>query len=164
MRTEILLTFPLLACSLVFGHTLVDSLAPTYESKSAAETDHEWLVSVSKYDGKRAQILGEVDHQDARGLTAPTVRRCANLKYRSGIKMRSSGFLFTGACSRSPVRRTSGIRAICISRKTQRSKSTFSVSARRINSATKISFRSSKQKSGTPRTGRGFSNKRERAT
>src|SRR5438128_7784791 len=44
-----------------------DPLAPTHDSKSAAEIDHEWQVSVSKYDSKRTEILHEVDRQDATG-------------------------------------------------------------------------------------------------
>jgi alpha-L-fucosidase len=45
----------------------VDPLAPTHDTKSAAEIDHEWQVSVSKYDGARAALLREVDRQDNDG-------------------------------------------------------------------------------------------------
>jgi hypothetical protein len=43
--------------------TGVDPLAPTHDTKSAAEIDREWQVSVSKYDGAREAILREVDRQ-----------------------------------------------------------------------------------------------------
>jgi hypothetical protein len=45
----------------------VDPLAPTHNTKSAAELDHEWQVSVSKYDGARAALLREVERQDNDG-------------------------------------------------------------------------------------------------
>jgi alpha-L-fucosidase len=47
--------------------TGVDPLAPTHDTKSAAEIDREWQVSVSKYDGVRETILREVDRQDNDG-------------------------------------------------------------------------------------------------
>ena len=62
-----LLIIPLLTCSLAFSQNPADPLAPTHDTKSAAEIDHEWQVSVSKYDNKRAEILREVDRQDATG-------------------------------------------------------------------------------------------------
>jgi alpha-L-fucosidase len=45
----------------------VDPLAPTRDTKSAAEIDREWQVSVSKYDGARAALLREVERQDNDG-------------------------------------------------------------------------------------------------
>ena len=47
--------------------TGVDPLAPTQDTKSAAEIDREWQASVAKYDGARAAILREVDRQDNDG-------------------------------------------------------------------------------------------------
>ncbi len=44
-----------------------DPLAPTRDTKSAAEIDHEWQVSVAKYDSKRAEVLKEVDSQASDG-------------------------------------------------------------------------------------------------
>ncbi len=54
----LLLIAPLLAQS-----AGTDPLAPTHDTKSAAEIDREWQVSVSKYDGAREAILREVDRQ-----------------------------------------------------------------------------------------------------
>src|SRR6202142_1377637 len=45
----------------------VDLLAPTNDTKSAAEIDREWQASVAKYDGARAAILREVERQDNDG-------------------------------------------------------------------------------------------------
>lgn len=56
-----ILWFLLTACAL--AQTSVDPLAPTDDTKSAAEIDHEWQASVAKYDAKRAAILKEVDTQ-----------------------------------------------------------------------------------------------------
>ncbi len=67
MRTQTLLILLLLTCALAFSQTPADPLAPTHDTKSAAEIDHEWQVSVSKYDSKRAEILREVDRQDGTG-------------------------------------------------------------------------------------------------
>ena len=38
-----------------------DPLAPTRDTKSAAEIDHEWQVSIAKYDSNRAEVLKEMD-------------------------------------------------------------------------------------------------------
>ena len=40
-----------------------DPLAPTRDTKSAAEIDHEWQVSIAKYDSNRAEVLKEMDSQ-----------------------------------------------------------------------------------------------------
>jgi len=66
-RSHTLLIFLLFICALAFSQTPADPLAPTHDTKSAAEIDHEWQVSVSKYDSKRAEILREVDRQDGTG-------------------------------------------------------------------------------------------------
>ena len=65
-------SFPLvlffLWCAIMLAQTAaVDPLAPTHNTKSAAELDHEWQVSVSKYDGARAALLREVERQDNDG-------------------------------------------------------------------------------------------------
>jgi alpha-L-fucosidase len=67
MRTRTPLIFLLLACVLAFSQAPIDPLAPTHDTKSAADIDHEWQVSVAKYDAKRTQILREVDRQDTTG-------------------------------------------------------------------------------------------------
>jgi len=46
-------------------------LAPTAGKKSAAEIDHEWQSSVSKYDAPRAMILRSVDAQVSDGPYRP---------------------------------------------------------------------------------------------
>ena len=66
MRTQALLAIALLTPAFALSQT-VDPDAPTHDTKSAAEIDHEWQVSVSKYDSKRAEILREVDRQDESG-------------------------------------------------------------------------------------------------
>jgi alpha-L-fucosidase len=40
-----------------------DPLAPTHNTKSAAEIDREWQAAVAKYDGARAAILKDVDRR-----------------------------------------------------------------------------------------------------
>ena len=67
MRTFFLLAVCILTSTFVFSQSAVDPDAPTHDTKSAAEIDHEWQVSVSKYDAKRAEILREVDRQDENG-------------------------------------------------------------------------------------------------
>jgi alpha-L-fucosidase len=67
MRSKTLLIVLMLTCALAFSQTPADPLAPTHDTKSAAEIDHEWQVSVSKYDSKRAQILRDIDRQDTEG-------------------------------------------------------------------------------------------------
>src|SRR5882672_6973369 len=49
----------------------LDPLAPTHDTKSAAEIDREWQVSVAKYDLKRAEILKQVDRQMSDGPYRP---------------------------------------------------------------------------------------------
>lgn len=49
----------------------IDPDAPTHGVKSAAEMDHEWQVSVAKYDAPRAAILREVDLQANDGPYRP---------------------------------------------------------------------------------------------
>ncbi len=44
-----------------------DPFSPTHDTKSAAEIDREWQLSVAKYDAKRAEILNAVDAQDNAG-------------------------------------------------------------------------------------------------
>jgi alpha-L-fucosidase len=48
-----------------------DPLAPTRDTKSAAEIDREWQQSVAKYDAVRARILAETDRQAADGPYRP---------------------------------------------------------------------------------------------
>ena len=43
-----------------------DPLAPTRDTKSAAETDREWQQSVAKYDAARAKVLTETEHKIGR--------------------------------------------------------------------------------------------------
>ncbi len=42
------------------AQTSADPLAPTHDTKSADEIDHEWQASVAKYDEKRGEILSHV--------------------------------------------------------------------------------------------------------
>src|ERR1043165_9586647 len=67
MRIETFLAIPLLTCTFVFSQTSTDPLAPTHDTKTAAEIDREWQASVGKYDTKRSEILKEVDRQDNEG-------------------------------------------------------------------------------------------------
>ncbi len=48
-----------------------DPLAPTRDTKSAAEIDREWQQSVAKYDAARARILAETDRQASDGPYRP---------------------------------------------------------------------------------------------
>ena len=48
-----------------------DPLAPTRDTKSAAEIDREWQQSVAKYDSTRARILAETDRQANDGPYRP---------------------------------------------------------------------------------------------
>jgi hypothetical protein len=52
-----LVLFSLLNAIMLAQTAAVDPLAPTHDTKSAAEIDREWQVSVSKYDGARAALL-----------------------------------------------------------------------------------------------------------
>ena len=53
--------------AILLGQTAaVDPLAPTHDTKSAAEIDREWQVSVSKYDGARAALLHRARARRAR--------------------------------------------------------------------------------------------------
>jgi alpha-L-fucosidase len=49
------------------AQTSADPLAPTHDTKSADEIDHEWQASVAKYDEKRGEILSHVVQQDFDG-------------------------------------------------------------------------------------------------
>ena len=49
----------------------VDPLAPTRDTKSAAEIDHEWQHSVAKYDGERNRLLSEAEKQANNGPYRP---------------------------------------------------------------------------------------------
>jgi alpha-L-fucosidase len=66
LGTTILL---LIACTFAMAQT--DPLAPTRDTKSAAEIDREWQASVAKYDAPRATILREVDRQANDGPYRP---------------------------------------------------------------------------------------------
>src|SRR5258708_14523483 len=57
----------LLTAASALAQTSVDPIAPTHDTKSAAEIDSEWQMSVAKYDAKRAAILKEVDAQANEG-------------------------------------------------------------------------------------------------
>jgi alpha-L-fucosidase len=60
----------LLSLSLAFGQNAVapsDPLAPTRDSKSAAEIDAEWQRSVAKYDAERNRLLAEEQRQENDG-------------------------------------------------------------------------------------------------
>jgi alpha-L-fucosidase len=48
-----------------------DPLAPTLGVKSAAQIDHEWQQSVSKYDAERNRLLAEADRQANDGPYRP---------------------------------------------------------------------------------------------
>ncbi len=62
--------FLLLGAPLLFAQTPAaasDPLAPTLGVKSAAEIDHEWQQSVSKYDAERNRLLAEEQKQENDG-------------------------------------------------------------------------------------------------
>jgi alpha-L-fucosidase len=53
------------------SHTNSDPLAPTHDTKSAAEIDLEWQKSVAKYDTQRNALLKEADRQANDGPFRP---------------------------------------------------------------------------------------------
>ena len=58
------------AASLTFAQA-PDPLAPTRDTKSAAEIDREWQQSVAKYDATRAKVLAETDRVANEGPYRP---------------------------------------------------------------------------------------------
>jgi alpha-L-fucosidase len=63
---------PLLLCSMLLAAPLAlaqtsDPLAPTRDSKSAAQIDREWQLSVSKYDAERNRLLAIEEKQENDG-------------------------------------------------------------------------------------------------
>ena len=64
---------PVVAASLLSAQSSApaDPLAPTLGVKSAAEIDHEWQQSVSKYDAERNRLLGEAERQANDGPFRP---------------------------------------------------------------------------------------------
>ncbi len=62
---------PLAFASLVFAQSSNDPLAPTLGVKSAAEIDHEWQQSVSKYDAERNRLVAEAERQANDGPFRP---------------------------------------------------------------------------------------------
>src|ERR1041385_143987 len=57
----------LLTAAIATNAQSTDPLAPTHGLKSADSIDREWQASVAKYDGKRAEIMREVDRQGENG-------------------------------------------------------------------------------------------------
>ncbi len=51
--------------------TSTDPLAPTRDTKSAAEIDREWQQSVAKYDGERKRLVAEAEKQANDGPYRP---------------------------------------------------------------------------------------------
>ena len=63
--------FLLAAAPAVFAQGSTDPLAPTRDSKPAAEIDREWQQSVSKYDAARNRLLADADKQAYDGPYRP---------------------------------------------------------------------------------------------
>jgi alpha-L-fucosidase len=62
---------PVAFAALVFAQSSSDPLAPTLGVKSAAEIDHEWQQSVSKYDAERNRLVTEAERQANDGPFRP---------------------------------------------------------------------------------------------
>jgi alpha-L-fucosidase len=70
---NLILWLPLLALAAgpLASAQSTDPLAPTLNTKSAAEIDREWQQSVSKYDTERNRLLAEADRQSHDGPYRP---------------------------------------------------------------------------------------------